>query len=168
MTETRTTSLDPMLSVSTPFSFIFALKHWENMFCSRCSIVILTNCSHRPCCSTIWIWVGPVGRGAAYQIPLKRAFNTLTCPIPSHPNQVQLHNTFWYSLAQFPRRLVKKKTDILRSRSHTHIKCPFFYESPKGSHPLRKVQFFWTLFKRPLTPPPFRLTIMWWIFLKEF
>ena len=29
----------------------------------------------------------------------------------------------------------------------------------KGSHPLRKVQFFWTLFKRPLTPPPFRLNI---------
>ena len=26
---------------------------------------------------------------------------------------------------------------------------------PKGSHPERKVQFFWTLFKRPLTPPPF-------------
>ena len=25
----------------------------------------------------------------------------------------------------------------------------------KGSHPLRKVQFFLTLFKRPLTPPPF-------------
>ena len=23
----------------------------------------------------------------------------------------------------------------------------------KGSHPVRKVQFFWTLFKRPLTPP---------------
>ena len=36
--------------------------------------------------------------------------------------------------------------------------------SPKGSHPERKVQFFWTLFKRPLTPPPFRLNIMWWIF----
>ena len=38
----------------------------------------------------------------------------------------------------------------------------------KGSHPLRKVQFFWTLFKKPLPPPPFRLNIMWWIFLKEF
>ena len=25
----------------------------------------------------------------------------------------------------------------------------------KGSHPPRKVQFFLTLFKRPLTPPPF-------------
>ena len=24
----------------------------------------------------------------------------------------------------------------------------------KGSHPLRKVQFFLTLFKRPLAPPP--------------
>ena len=36
----------------------------------------------------------------------------------------------------------------------------------KGSHHERKVQFFWTLFKRP--PPPFRLNIMWWIFLKEF
>ena len=30
----------------------------------------------------------------------------------------------------------------------------------KGSHPLRKVQFFLTLFKRPLTPPPFHLNIM--------
>ena len=30
----------------------------------------------------------------------------------------------------------------------------------KGSHPERKVQFFLTLFKRPLTPP-FRLNIMW-------
>ena len=37
----------------------------------------------------------------------------------------------------------------------------------KGSHRVRKVQFFWTLFKRHLTPPPFRLNIMWWIFLKE-
>ena len=30
----------------------------------------------------------------------------------------------------------------------------------KGSHPERKVQFFLTLFKRPLTPPPLRLNIM--------
>ena len=29
----------------------------------------------------------------------------------------------------------------------------------KGSPPLRKVQFFLTLFKRPLTPPPFYLNI---------
>ena len=29
----------------------------------------------------------------------------------------------------------------------------------KGCHPERKVQFFWTLFKRPLTPPPFYLNI---------
>ena len=117
MTDTHTTSLDPMFSVSTPFSFIFGLKHWENMSNPVLfSIVILTNCSHRPCCSTIWIWVGPVGRGAAYQIPLKRAFNTLTCPIPSHPNQIQLHNTFWYSLAQFPRRLVKKKSGYFTIR----------------------------------------------------
>jgi len=29
----------------------------------------------------------------------------------------------------------------------------------KGSHPFKKVQFFWTLFKRPLTPPPFYLNI---------
>ena len=29
----------------------------------------------------------------------------------------------------------------------------------KGSHPEGKVQFFWTLFKRPLTPPPFYLNI---------
>ena len=31
--------------------------------------------------------------------------------------------------------------------------------STKGSHSLRKVQFFWTLFKRPLIPPPFYLNI---------
>ena len=30
----------------------------------------------------------------------------------------------------------------------------WFISSSKGSHPLRKVQFFLTLFKRPLTPPP--------------
>ena len=29
----------------------------------------------------------------------------------------------------------------------------------KGSPPFRKVQFFLTLFKRPLTPPPFYLNI---------
>ena len=28
------------------------------------------------------------------------------------------------------------------------------YVDYKGSHPPRKVQFFLTLFKRPLTPPP--------------
>ena len=45
--------------------------------------------------------------------------------------------------------------------------CPFDLPSgpvcnPKGSHPERKVQFFLTLFKRPLSPPPpFRLNIMW-------
>ena len=38
----------------------------------------------------------------------------------------------------------------------------------KGSPPVRKVQFFWTLFKKPLTPPPFRLNIMWWIFHENF
>ena len=32
-------------------------------------------------------------------------------------------------------------------------------EKFKGSHPERKVKFFWTLFKRPLTPPPFYLNI---------
>ena len=34
-------------------------------------------------------------------------------------------------------------------------KSPIFlwFRPYKGSHPLRKVQFFWTLFKRPLTPP---------------
>ena len=30
----------------------------------------------------------------------------------------------------------------------------------KGSHSLRKVQFFWTVFKRPLTPPPFIWTFV--------
>ena len=29
-----------------------------------------------------------------------------------------------------------------------------FSHFSKGCHPPRKVQFFWTLFKRPLTPPP--------------
>ena len=29
----------------------------------------------------------------------------------------------------------------------------------KGCHPFKKVQFFLTLFKRPLTPPPFYLNI---------
>ena len=37
-----------------------------------------------------------------------------------------------------------------------------------GIHRPPKVQFFLTLFKKPLTPPPFCLNIMWWIFLKEF
>ena len=32
-------------------------------------------------------------------------------------------------------------------------------DDDKGSHPPRKVQFFLTLFKRPLTPPPFYLNI---------
>ena len=46
--------------------------------------------------------------------------------------------------------------------------CPC-WKSSKGSHPERKVHFFLTLFKSPLTPPPpFRLNIMWSIFLKEF
>ena len=31
----------------------------------------------------------------------------------------------------------------------------------KGSLAVKKVQFFLTLFKKPLTPPPFRLNIMW-------
>ena len=30
----------------------------------------------------------------------------------------------------------------------------------EGCHPVRKVQFFWTLFKRPLTPPPFIWTFV--------
>ena len=39
----------------------------------------------------------------------------------------------------------------------------------KGSHHERKVQFFLTLFKKPLTPPPpIRLNITWQMFLKEF
>ena len=38
----------------------------------------------------------------------------------------------------------------------------------KGSHRVRKVQFFWTLFKRPLTPPPFVWTSCGEFFLKEF
>ena len=29
-----------------------------------------------------------------------------------------------------------------------------YFSDHKGSHPLRKVQFFLTFFKRPLTPPP--------------
>ena len=32
---------------------------------------------------------------------------------------------------------------------------PSLHKSNKGSHPERKVQFFLTLFKRTLTPPPF-------------
>ena len=32
-------------------------------------------------------------------------------------------------------------------------------KSDKGSHHFKKVQFFLTLFKRPLTPPPFYLNI---------
>ena len=36
----------------------------------------------------------------------------------------------------------------------------------KGSRHERKVQFFLTLFKRPLPPPPLRLNIMWWIFFE--
>ena len=43
-----------------------------------------------------------------------------------------------------------------------------FYAINKGSHPERKVQFFWTLFKRPLTPPPFVWTSCGEFFLKEF
>ena len=50
-----------------------------------------------------------------------------------------------------------------------NVHCVFgHFGSGKGSRRVRKVQFFWTLFKRPLTPPLFRLNIMWWIFLKEF
>ena len=37
----------------------------------------------------------------------------------------------------------------LRHQHHLHKGCP----------PFKKVQFFWTLFKRPLTPPPFYLNI---------
>ena len=32
-------------------------------------------------------------------------------------------------------------------------------DNNKGCPPFKKVQFFWTLFKRPLTPPPFYLNI---------
>ena len=52
-----------------------------------------------------------------------------------------------------------------------HVLCSFlcvteriFYQFPtqdKGGHPERKVQFFLILFKKPLTPPPIRLNIMW-------
>ena len=40
----------------------------------------------------------------------------------------------------------------------------------KGSHPSPDPQFFWTLFKKPLTPrpPPFVLNIMLQIFLMDF
>ena len=45
-------------------------------------------------------------------------------------------------------------------QTHAYPRTFFFtIGNAKGSHPLRKVQFFWTLFKRPLTPPPFRLNI---------
>ena len=38
-----------------------------------------------------------------------------------------------------------------------------------GKPSFKKSAVFLTLFKRPLPPPPpFRLNIMWWIFLKEF
>ena len=58
------------------------------------------------------------------------------------------------------------------------IKCPKVLHLPnssvqnhKGSHPERKVQFFWTLFKRPLTPPlppPFVWTSCGEFFKKRF
>ena len=38
----------------------------------------------------------------------------------------------------------------------------------KGSHPERKVQFFLTLFKRPLTPPPFIWTLCGEFFWRNF
>ena len=45
--------------------------------------------------------------------------------------------TFWSEFKPENGQLVQNKADT------------------KGSHPFRKVQFFLTLFKRPLTPPPF-------------
>ena len=36
---------------------------------------------------------------------------------------------------------------------------PVLIPGSKGSPHFKKVQFFWTLFKRPLTPPPFYLNI---------
>ena len=42
--------------------------------------------------------------------------------------------------------LVLKMGEILHATLKNYL--------DKGSHPLRKVQFFLTLFKRPLTPPP--------------
>ena len=47
-----------------------------------------------------------------------------------------------------------KEIDLRRLKFETpqFVEKTSFY---KGSHPERKVQFFLTLFKRPLTPPPF-------------
>ena len=59
-------------------------------------------------------------------------------------------------------RLIKRKT---KNRSETHPD----WSSDKGSLAVRKVQFFWTLFKKPLTPPPplsfehHVVNFMWWI-----
>ena len=40
-----------------------------------------------------------------------------------------------------------------------HVSDDVHDDDDKGSHPPRIVQFFLTLFKRPLSPPPFFLNI---------
>ena len=41
-----------------------------------------------------------------------------------------------------------------------NIHSGFYVCYTKGCPPFKKVQFFWTLFKRPLTPPPFIWTFV--------
>ena len=64
----------------------------------------------------------------------------------------------WHPGTQIELSCIFKSTTYKTRRDFSQV------DSTKGSRPVRKVQFFLTLFKRPLAPPPFRLNIMWWIF----
>ena len=73
--------------------------------------------------------------------------------------QNQLTPPYFDQLSERHQLLCEKIKELLYFAHSTTISekshCPYSFWLPiKGSHPLRKVQFFLTLFKRPLTPPP--------------
>ena len=51
---------------------------------------------------------------------------------------------------------IYQKSGVAKNKIELVVSCTFH---DKGSRPVRKVQFFLTLFKRPLPPPPFYLNI---------
>ena len=131
--------------------------------CTACAIVLVPKVQV-PCAIVLKCW--KCARGAKCNQKVPGNWNSASDSVQEFVNRKSDLPSTWIlwlrkeklkfliSLDDLIRRDAIRRLASSTARVTSVMATKHQWQSNKGSHPERKVQFFLTLFKRPLTPPP--------------